>query len=130
MLELYNKIQLIMFIPATIGWFMIFSKAKQPAYYAVIPFLNTFTYAKIVYGDRLGWVGLLGALSLSVPEYGGLLYMVFAAYTGYWLVKSFDGSTIMAITAIFLPWLMIIVIGFSSAEYIGNKEGFLYNIFG
>jgi len=91
------------------GWWMIFTKAGQEGWKAIIPFYNLYILLQIV--GREGWWLIL----FFIPIVNIVVYVVVSLD----LAKSFGRSGWFAVGLIFLPVICPLILGFGDARYVG-----------
>lgn len=104
-------IGLIFGVLVLIGMWKIFSKAGVPGWGAIIPFYNMYLLFKISMGN--GWLFLLLLVPFVNIIVGIMAYVKLAA--------AFNKGAGYALGLIFLNPIFVLMLGFGSAEYIGNK---------
>ena len=137
--ELINKIGtsalIVMFvfilaiaILVIVAMWKIFQKAGEPGWKAIIPFYNSYTMYKIVWGTKFFWInfgiGVLTGIINFLPPLAFLRYM--SSIAGFVievmllnkLAKSFGHGTGFTIGLIFLPYVFLLILGFGSDEFI------------
>lgn len=93
----------------------VYEKAGEPGWKVLIPFYNTYTMFKFVYGEKEGWRFLL----LLIP----VANIVFSILLCIELARSFNKGGWFAVGLIFLPIIFMCILGFSkSTRYIGSRE--------
>ena len=90
------------------GWWMIFTKAGQEGWKAIIPFYNFYIVLKIV--GREGWWLIL----FLIPFVNVVVWIIVAID----LAKSFGQSGWFAVGLIFLPFIFTLILGFGDARYV------------
>lgn len=98
-------------ILSIVGMWMVFSKAGEAGWKAIIPFLNLYTLFKIAWGK--GWMFLW---ILFFP-----VFIVVYIINNWKLAKAFGQSAGIGVLCIFLPTIAYLVLGFGNAEYIGPQ---------
>lgn len=113
MFIIFGLIGLLMAGVGTLFWlavtWKIFTKAGEPGWYAIVPFLNLITLVKIV-GRELWWF-----LLLLIPLIGfvaGFILMMD-------LAKSFGKGTGYGLGLILLPIIFFPLLAFGGAQYVG-----------
>jgi len=91
------------------GWWMIFTKAGEDGWKALIPIWNTLIILKIV-GREWWWIILL-----IIPIVGFIVWIIVALD----LAKSFGRGTGFAIGLIIFPFIWSLILGFGSDTYKG-----------
>jgi hypothetical protein len=91
------------------GWWMIFTKAGEEGWKAIIPIWNYIVLLKIV-GREWWWV-----LLALIPIVGFVIWIIVSLD----LAKSFGRGTGFAIGMIFLPFIFAPILGFGSDTYRG-----------
>jgi uncharacterized protein DUF5684 len=91
------------------GWWMIFTKAGEEGWKAIIPIYNIIVLLKIV-GREWWWVILM-----IIPIVGFIIWIIVALD----LAKSFGRGTGFAIGLIIFPFIWSLILGFGSDTYRG-----------
>lgn len=91
------------------AWWMIFTKAGEEGWKAIIPIYNTIVLLKIV-GRDWWWV-----LLMLIPIVNIVIWVLVAVD----LAKSFGRGTGFAIGLILLPFVFGLILGFGSDTYRG-----------
>lgn len=91
------------------GWWMIFTKAGEDGWKAIIPIWNTLILLKII-GREWWWI-----LLMLIP----IVNIVVWVLVSLGLAKSFGRGTGFAIGLIFLPFIFAPILGFGSDTYRG-----------
>jgi hypothetical protein len=95
------------------GWWMVFTKAGEEGWKAIIPIYNFIVLLKIV-GREWWWVVLA-----LIPIVGFVIWVIVSLD----LAKSFGRGTGFAIGLIFLPFIFAPILGFGSDTYRGPAAG-------
>lgn len=95
----------------------VFTKAGKKGWYALIPFLNTYTMGEIC-GIK-GWMALVIPFASIIPFVGGLVTLAFAIYEMYCLAKVFGKETGFAVGLILVSPIFMAILGFGDASYLG-----------
>ena len=95
----------------------VFTKAGKQGWYAIIPFLNTYTLCEIA-GIK-GWLGIVVPFAGIVPFVGSLAVLAFGIYTQYCLAKVFGKDTGFAVGLVLLSPVFMAILGFGDAKYLG-----------
>lgn len=98
-----------------IGLIGIFRKAGKPIWRAFIPFVNSYTYFQIIYGE--GWKFLF----LFVP----FLDIITNIMVLIRLPQVFGEKDYYSVLNFFFPRITHLVIGFDKSSYIGPIKSFL-----
>ena len=98
-----------------VALWMLFSKAGEAGWKALIPFYNGYIEFKIVYGN--GWKFLL----LLVPILNIILSIAFMIR----LAHAYGKSTAFGIGLIFLSPIFMLILAFGDSTYEGPYNGFL-----
>lgn len=104
-------------IISVIAMWKVFTKAGKKGWYALIPFLNTYTLGEVA-GIK-GWMTLVASFAGIVPFVGGIAALAFTIYTMYCIAKVFGKETGFAVGLIFLNPIFMAILGFGSANYLG-----------
>ena len=99
-------------IVSIIAQLKIFTKAGKPGWAAIIPFYNMYTLFEVA--GMNGWMFLLMLLPIVNIVIMIMLYVN--------LAKSFGKSTGFAVGLIFLNFIFMLILGFGSDQYVGNKN--------
>ena len=99
-------------IVAIIAQWKIFTKAGKPGWAAIIPFYNMYTLFEVA--GMNGWMFLL----MLIPIVNIIIMIML--YVN--LAKSFGKSTGFAVGLIFLNFIFMLILGFGSDQYVGNKN--------
>ncbi len=91
------------------GWWMIFAKAGEAGWKAIIPIYNVLVLLKVV-GREWWW------LILFLIPFVGFIAWIFVSLD---LAKSFGRTPGFAIGLIFLSFIFAPILGFGSATYEG-----------
>ena len=91
------------------GWWMIFTKAGEDGWKAIIPIWNILVILKIV-GREWWWIILM-----LIPIVGFVIWIIVALD----LAKSYGRGTGFGIGLIFLPYIWSLILGFGSDTYKG-----------
>jgi hypothetical protein len=138
-LAIYGTISLIWCIIMIVANWKIFTKAGQPGWMSIIPFLNSFILFKISWNTMMFWImvgaGVVGGvLNAIAGEEGGILSILAlicylaAAVIGiidvHKLSKSFGHGIGFTLGLLFFSPIFTLILGFGKSEYLGpNGEG-------
>lgn len=106
----YTLLSLGLYVLMVIGLWKLFEKAGKPGWAAIIPIYNTIIIAEIV--GKPGWWGVLVFIPCGVN-------IVFGIWLTNLLMKSFGKDVIYTVLAIFFPFIVFPLLGFSDARYVG-----------
>lgn len=125
---------LVWFFLSALGYYKMFKKAGQRGWFAFIPLLREYGLF------RMAWTlkaFIVSTVLLAVVQLGGssenvIVGLVVAVVGIVWLVmqvklvlrvaKSFGKGTGWALLLFFVPFIAALILGFGSAEYVGNPE--------
>ena len=122
------------FFISAIGYFKMFKKAGQRGWFAFIPFLREYAMFKmswtlkafIVNTLLLGVFQLFGESEAILPSLAamvcGIVWVVMQVKLLLRVAKSFGKGKIWAVLLFFVPFIATLILGFGSAEYLGNPE--------
>ncbi|MFI3177155.1 MAG: DUF5684 domain-containing protein [Eubacteriales bacterium] len=116
---------LIVCLVPIIGVWKTYTKAGQSGWASIIPIYNNYVIAKIVYGEKLGYIGIVGILIAYIPVIGTLASMIFWVYTWYYLFKAYNCTGGTAILYTIFPLIGFICIGFGKSSYIGVQDNMI-----
>ncbi len=88
---------------------IVFKKAGEHPLWVIVPIANIYKLFKIAWGE--GWM----FLATLVP----IVNIVIGIMLNLKLAKSFGKSTLFGVGLIFFPYIFMMILAFSSAEYIG-----------
>ena len=91
---------------------ILFKKAGEPGWAAIVPFYNLYVLFKITWGN--GWKFLF----LLIP----IANLVFAIITMVKLAKAFGKSGGFAVGLIFLSIIFYCILGFDQSQYLGVPQ--------
>ena len=124
----------VWFFVSAIGYYKMFGKAGQRKWFAFIPLLRDFSLFKMAWTVK---AFAISTVMLAVLEIFGksenLIASLAAAVCGIvWIVmqvklvvrvaKSFGKGKGWAALLFFVPFISTLILGFGSAEYLGNPE--------
>ncbi len=124
----------VWFFVSAIGYFKMFKKAGQRGWFAFIPLLRDFAMFKMAWTVK---AFIINTVLLSVLQICGesesILIGFVAAIAGIALIvvqvklllrvaKSFGKGTGWAALLFLVPFVATLILGFGSAEYLGNPE--------
>ena len=102
-------IVIILVLALYAGWWMIFTKAGEAGWKAIIPIWNVLILLKIV-GREWWWL-----LLMLIPIVNIIVWVIVALD----LAKSFGRGTGFGIGLIIFPWIWSLILGFGSDTYRG-----------
>ena len=124
-------IGLILLIISVIAWWQIFTKAGEPGWKAIVPFLSPYTMYKIGWNANIFWIiialtvvdlflfystsGLLSGLSWAFTIASLAIQIIFDVK----LAKAFGKGVGFTLGLIFLYPIFIMMLAFGNAQYIG-----------
>ena len=104
----------------------IFTKAGEEGWKAIIPFYNTWVFAKLVANNNvLVFILCCGSFIAFIPVIGWILSLaglVGAVMLDLGLAKVFGKETWFGVLMIFFPYVMVPIIAFGSAVYDPSKK--------
>ncbi|GAB5556053.1 MAG: hypothetical protein SchgKO_02660 [Schleiferiaceae bacterium] len=98
---------IIMIVLSLVGIWKVYEKAGQPGWHSIIPFLNLFTWLKIV--KKPYWWFFL----MLIP----LVNLVIAFMLGIELAKAFGKGTLFGVGLVLLPIVFYPILGFGEDTY-------------
>lgn len=125
---------LVWFFLSAIGYYKMFQKAGQRGWFAFIPLLREYGLF------RMAWTlkaFIISTVLLAVVQLGGdsesvIAGLVVAVVGIAWIVmqvklvvrvaKAFGKGKGWAVLLFFVPFVATLILGFGSAEYVGNPE--------
>ncbi len=115
-------VMLIIYVVPIIGLWKTYSKAGQSGWASIIPIYYAYVLGKIVYGEKLGYVGIIGIIINFIPVIGTIASLVFWMYTFYYLFKSFNCENGTSILFAFFAPIGWIYVGCGKSSYIGVQD--------
>ena len=124
----------VWFFISAIGYFKMFQKANQCSWFAFIPILRDYAMFKMAWTMKAFVISTVALVVFQLcGESGNIFVSLAAAVLGIvWIVmqvklmlrlaKSFGKGTGWALLLFFLPFIASLILGFGSAEYLGNPE--------
>jgi len=91
---------------------IVFHKAGQPGWAAIIPIYNTWVLAVI--GDKPGWFGLVAVFTNLIPFIGPVVSLILMIIIYISVAKSFNRSALFGIGLAFLPFIFYPFLAFAS----------------
>lgn len=102
---------IIVFVLSIVAMWLIFKKAGQGGWKALIPIYNVYTLCKIADGN--GWKFLLFLIPIVNIIYGIMLT--------FRLAKSFGKGIAFGFGLLFLNTIFMLILAFGGAQYVGPK---------
>ena len=124
----------VWFFVSAIGYFKMFKKAGQRGWFAFIPILREYGLFRMAWTLKAFIVStaLLAVVQLCGESENIILGLVVAVLGIAWIVmqvklqlrvaKSFGKGGLWAALLFFVPFIATRILGFGSAEYLGNPE--------
>lgn len=109
---IYISVAILLFM-MIIMW-MVFKKAGQPGWAAIIPVYNLIVGLKVA-GKPWWWV--FGILFVFIPIFGLLLFIVEHIFISYSISKNFGQATGFAIGLILLPVIFYAILAFGKYQW-------------
>ncbi len=106
-----SLLSIVVTVLMLVAMWLIFSKAGQGGWKALIPFYNLYTYCKIVDGN--GWKFLL----FIIP----IVNFIYAIILDFRLAKSFGKGVGFGFGLLFLSPIFLLILAFGKAQYIGPR---------
>ncbi|MBN2020604.1 MAG: hypothetical protein JW749_10325 [Sedimentisphaerales bacterium] len=91
---------------------VVFDKAGQPGWAAIVPFYNMWVLAEV--GEQPGWVGLASCLVGFIPYVGPLIGFGLSIFICINVAKAFERSVLFGLGLAFLPLVFYPVLAFGS----------------
>ncbi len=113
-------IYLIVVVAAIAGQWKLYEKAGQPGWACIIPIYNIVVLLKII-NKPIWWIALF-----FVPVAN--IIVAFMIYIE--LAKAFGKSAGYGVAMVFFGFIMIPLLGFGDAEYVGNEMNDRVDSFG
>ena len=125
---------LVWFFLSAIGYFKMFQKAGQRSWFAFIPLLREYGLFKMAWSVKAFVISIvmLAALQISGMQEGLILGLLGAVCGIVWIVmqvklvirlaKAFGKDGVWALLLFVVPFIATLILGFGSAQYVGNGE--------
>ena len=125
---------LVWFFLSAIGYFKMFQKAGQRSWFAFIPLLREYALFKMAWTVKAFVISIvmLVALQISGMQEGLILSLLGTVCGIVWIVmqiklvirvaKSFGKDGVWALLLFVVPFITTLILGFGSAQYVGNGE--------
>lgn len=98
-------------VVSIVAMWKLFEKAGEAGWKSIIPIYDLYILFKIAWGKGIMFLLLL------IPVVNVVIYFIL-----YWkLAKSFGQSTGMCVLMLFFPQIVMLILAFGSAEYIGPQ---------
>ena len=130
---------LVWFFLSAIGYFKMFQKAGQRSWFAFIPLLREYALFKMAWTVKAFVISIvmLVALQISGMQEGLILSLLGTVCGIVWIVmqiklvirvaKSFGKDGVWALLLFVVPFITTLILGFGSAQYVGNGEALKEN---
>ena len=116
-LATYMIVVLAIVVLQIIGMWKIFSKAGEKGWKSIIPIYNVITLLKIC--GISPWFIFIYLASI-IPFIGWIAVLLFTIYQNYCLSKSFGKEAGFTVGLLFLQPIFLMILGFGSANYVGQ----------
>lgn len=103
---------LIMTVIAVICLWVVFVKAGQHGWAAIVPFYNVWVLAEV--GDKPGWFGLIAGSSGMIPYVGWLISLVLSIIIYLGIARTFNRGVLFGLGLAFLPFIFMPILAFAS----------------
>lgn len=107
----------------TICQWRLFSKAGQAGWKILVPFYNTWTMNKIIFGEPYGWL-MFASLIAFIPFVGTVAALVWGVYVNIQLAKAYGKSGAFCLLLLLLPIVAYPMLAFGSSQYCGPQAPF------
>jgi hypothetical protein len=91
---------------------VIFNKAGQPGWAAIVPFYNMWVLAEV--GEKSGWMGLAACFSGAIPYVGFIISIVFSIIISIGVAKTFSRGVLFGLGLVFLPFIFYPILAFAT----------------
>jgi len=105
-------IALVLVVVQVISMWVLFEKAGQPGWAAIVPFYNMWVFAEV--GDKPGWWGLAAIFSAGIPVIGSVIQFVLFLTISIGVAQAFGRGVIFGIGLAILPFIFLPILAFSS----------------
>ena len=125
-------IAVVLLIIYILAYWMIFNKAGEPGWKALIPVYSTYIEYKLTWsGKMFGLLAVFAVIAVAFQHVGGLGIIVFlAASVGMVVMRviaciklsvSFGHGAWFGVGLVFLNFIFLLVLAFDGSEYIGPE---------
>ena len=111
-----STISVIFNLASIVGLWMMFQKANEPGWKAIIPFYNEYTLCKKVMGDPWYWLRLFVVI---IPVIGWIAFLYFEYQIGKATARAYGQPDSWAWGYTFLSPVFYCITGFGSYSYYG-----------
>ena len=102
---------IILALIQVISMWIVFDKAGQPGWAAIVPFYNMWVLAEV--GDKPGWMGLVMCFCGGIPFIGFILYWILWIYISLGVAQTFDRGIGFGIGLSLFPFIFYPILAFS-----------------
>ncbi|MBQ9903037.1 MAG: hypothetical protein IJM51_11765 [Clostridia bacterium] len=110
-LQSTSTVSIVIFVLSIVAMWLIFKKAGQAGWKALIPIYNVYTLVKIVDGN--GWKFLL----LLIP----IVNIIYLIMLDFRMAKAYGKGVGFGFGLLFLPTIFQLILAFGKAQYVGPK---------
>ena len=129
---------LIVMVLLIVSYWKIFTKAGEPGWKAIVPFLSDYTFYKLAWSTKWFWITLLLSAvyaiisivfteNVAIVVISSLIFtipiIVISCIFSHQLSKSFGQGGGFTAGLILLPIVFYPILAFGSAQYVRNNEG-------
>jgi hypothetical protein len=93
-----------------VSTWIVFNKAGQPGWAAIVPFYNMWVLAEV--SNKPGWLGLLSCFCGAIPFVGPIVQLVLWAVISVGVAKTFGRGVCFGIGLILLPFVFYPILAF------------------
>lgn len=107
-------VMVILFIFMVVAMWILFEKAGQPGWAAIIPIYNILIWIKIA-GKEWWWI--FGILIALIPVVGQILAIVWSVLIWHGISKNFGKDAGYTVGLVLLPFVFVPILAFGNAVY-------------
>ncbi len=96
----------------TISMWIVFEKAGEPGWAAIVPYYNMWVLAEV--GDKPGWLGLLFCFGGAIPFVGSIVVLVLWAVISIGVARAFGRGVGFGIGLALVPIVFYPILAFTS----------------
>lgn len=111
---IFFLIALALIILHIVSMWIVFNKAGQPGWAAIVPYYNMWVLAEVA--DKPGWMGILFCFSGAIPMVGPIVSFILWVVISIGVARAFGHGIGFAIGLTVLPFIFFPILAFSSAN--------------
>lgn len=133
MLTIMLVVMVVVFFVSALGYRKMFLKAGYAGWKAFIPYYRNFICFKFAWNTNMFWPFLISILMIQCAPTtenlavqllcgaAGIIFIVFSVKLDVRIAKSFGKTATWGVLLFFFPFIVSLILGYGSAEYIRNS---------